>query len=514
MERIRGFTTSKYQPIPELQRLLQAEPRKVDLDRKLYRVRGPWETRRYLIHNSCIENLGRGLAERVFYTVVDGKYTKPPQPEPHQFDSIDWYISKVVRAFGRKITPIDRSDFPGLYHGRKKTIYEQAVARLEEDGWDKKFGRITAFVKAEKIDATSKPDPAPRIIQPRKPEYNVELGVYLKRAEHRIYASVARALGKSPVIAKGFNALELGDLIASKWDRFNSPVAIGMDASRFDQHVSLDALHWEHALYINLTEPRFRTWLRELLDFQLCNKGLAMARDGGFKYKIDGCRMSGDMNTALGNCLLMTAMTANFCVTNKVKYDMINNGDDLVLFIEKEDLTRVFPLIPEYFLKFGFTMKVEEPVTILEQVEFCQMRPVWTPSGYMMTRHYDVVLNKDLVTILDIRSDKAFRQWMTAISDCGLALAGGIPILQTFYQQLDFKVNFDWVKEHGAFNSASWRGDLVSRSQPVHDRSRVSFGLAFGLSFQEQVEIERLIRSWRPQYIDSARNGLLRFLFG
>jgi len=402
---------------------------------------------------------------------------------------------------------IPRAAFPLLYRDkRRQTVYTNAVKSLEEDGWDDSFGRLTTFVKAEKIDATAKGDPAPRVIQPRKPEYNVELGVVLKPFEHRIYHAMAAAIRKSTIVAKGINALELGNLISDKWQNFSDPIAIGLDASRFDQHVSLDALEYEHSIYMRLCEAPYRSKLGKLLRMQRMNKGVAMAKDGGFKYQVNGCRMSGDMNTALGNCILMCSMTVNLVEKLAIRsYDMINNGDDLVLFIERSDLDVVMESIPQHYLDYGFTMKVEEPVSMLEQVEFCQMRPVKVSEGYIMTRNWDVALSKDLVTLLDIPNERRFRQWMTAIGDGGLSVASGIPILQEFYEQLRFGVEIGKIRSHGAFDHASvwWGAGLKVRSSPILPDTRVSFGIAFGISESEQLALEAMIRTWKPEYVQS-----------
>lgn len=492
-------------PIPELQDEFQAEPRG-RVNRQLYQVRGPWPTRKFLIHNSNRQNLGRGLAERVFRVEREGNLVKPPQPLPGQFGECDPYARSIIKKSGGRhcMRAIDRAEFPALYKDkRRRTIYQNAVDSLEEDGWKDSYGRLTTFVKAEKIDATAKGDPAPRVIQPRKPEYNVELGVVLKPFEHRIYDAMAEAIGKSTIVAKGINAVELGNLIASKWERFNDPVAIGLDASRFDQHVSLDALEYEHGIYMALCERPYKRKLARLLELQRKNRGVAMAKDGGFRYEVDGCRMSGDMNTALGNCILMCSMTVNLVKKLGLQaYDMINNGDDMVLFVERADLSVVMGEIPTHYLNFGFTMKVEEPVSILEQIEFCQMRPVQTATGYVMTRNWDVVLSKDLVTLLDIPNEKRFKQWMTAISDGGLSVASGMPILQEFYKQLNFGVDIGKIKNHGAFDhsSSGWAIGLLPKESPIEDKTRVSFALAFGLSESEQLVLESTIRNWRPEY--------------
>lgn len=69
--------------------------------------------------------------------------------------------------------------------------------------------------------------------------------------------------------------------------------------------MSVQALKWEHSIY----NAMFRSdELAELLGWQLTNKGFARTTDGLIKYEVKGCRMSGDMNTALGNCMIMCAL--------------------------------------------------------------------------------------------------------------------------------------------------------------------------------------------------------------
>lgn len=476
---------------------------RVDDARKVYRVEGPIRTRTFGVHNNVCQNLCRSLVERVFRVVKNGELVLPPKPSVGQFDKLTWIKHRMSRYWGReRISPIDWSEFPKLYDvARKRSLYEKAVDSLESNGPQWFHGHVRSFIKAEILDLSTKSDPAPRAIQPRSPEYNVMLGSYLKPNEHRIYKILAKSLGKTNLVAKGVNAVQLGNIIAEKWQRFSNPVAIGMDASRFDQHVSVDALKWEHSVYLALTEPRHRLQLSRLLNQQLANKGKALARDGGYAYTTEGCRMSGDMNTSLGNCLLMVSMTATMCIDLGIKYDLINNGDDLVLIVEREDQEIVQNHVKQYYLDFGFTMVVEEPVYILEEIEFCQMHPVKVGTDYVMTRNYDVVLNKDLVTLLDITSEKRFKQWMTAISKGGGALCAGIPVLQPFYERLDFGVDSK-IATHGGFQNsvAGWGAGLNKRHLDISDETRTSFGIAFKCSREEQRELELAIANWHPRY--------------
>lgn len=145
---------------------------------------------------------------------------------------------------------------------------------------------------------------------------------------------------------------------------------MGLDASRFDQHVSQDALKVEHKVWNRMTPGTCRPHLRRLLSMQLQNHGIAYLEGLKVKYTTDGCRMSGDMNTSSGNCMLMCLMLGSYLDTLKIKYRFANNGDDCVVIIDKRNLSKISNL-QTWFLKMGFTMKVEKPVFEFEKIEFC-----------------------------------------------------------------------------------------------------------------------------------------------
>ena len=63
---------------------------------------------------------------------------------------------------------ISPGQFLDFYTGRRRSIYEGAVKSLEGLSVQRRDAYLKTFVKAEKINTTKKPDPAPRVIQPRK----------------------------------------------------------------------------------------------------------------------------------------------------------------------------------------------------------------------------------------------------------------------------------------------------------------------------------------------------------
>jgi len=370
-------------------------------------------------------------------------------------------------------------------------VYQQAAdSLLRGETLTQRDAEIRCFVKAEKVNFSAKSNPAPRVIQPRSPRYNVEVGRYLRPIEERIYHSIAQVFGERTVF-KGMNAVEQGRCMREKWERFRSPVAVGLDASRFDQHVSPMALKWEHAIYLSIY--RGDPFLRKLLSWQVQNRGRGYCKDGRLKYRVDGCRMSGDMNTALGNCLLMCAMVHAYASSSGLrKFSLANNGDDCIVIFESSELSKFQPNLEQWFTDMGFTMKVEAPVYDFEQIEFCQTRPVLGPRGYTMTRIPQVAMAKDCISIIPVDTRAEYNSWMAAVGEGGLALTSGMPIWQSFYGAL-----------HRAASGAKPRSDdqqtgfkmlavgLEAKVLPVSQASRFSFWLAFGVTPDMQVEIEK-----------------------
>jgi len=164
------------------------------------------------------------------------------------------------------------------------------------------------------------------------------------------------------------------------------------------------------------------------------NVGRGYCADGKVKYHFTGKRCSGDMNTALGNCIIMCAMVWAYAKERGVDIKLMNNGDDCVVFMESWDLERFQNGLSDWFLELGFRMVCEEPVYDIEKIEFCQMHPVNTVNGWTMVRNIPIVLHKDSLCLLPLRNEKEMREWLGAIGECGEALTAGVPVLNAFYK--------------------------------------------------------------------------------
>lgn len=461
--------------------------------RKLYRFTGLGTQLRYGVHDHSLGNVRRGLVERVFMVEVNGDLQPTPKPTPGAFDQLSRFRSEL-RKHQTPTTRMTPEEFLGFYSGRKLENYKKAVESLAVCALEPKDAWLSTFVKAEKLCLSKKPDPAPRVIQPRSARFNVEVGRYLRHSEKYLYKAIDGVFG-GRTIFKGINSDEAGIEIKDIWDSFRSPVAIGMDASRFDQHISRQALEYEHSVWLDMFPPPQRKHLKYLLKMQINNKGLARCPDGEVRYSIEGCRMSGDMNTSSGNCLIMCATVWNWCKSNGIaKFRLANNGDDCVVFMEKTDESKFMDGCKQYYTGLGFTMKIEAPVYELEHVEFCQTRPIFVGSNYRMIRNLHQCVSKDLHCIHDLSLERDAKAWVDAVGEGGRCLNSGVPVLQAFYERFPKAAEglkgqlLEKYLEDRVFKFHTTRTDQHIEPTP---ETRYSFWLAFGLTPDEQIALER-----------------------
>jgi hypothetical protein len=423
-----------------------------------------------------------------------GKLESTPKPTPGAFSQLSRF-RRALTPHLAKTTRMTTEQFLGFYSGRKLERYQRAAESLalfpirEKDAW------LSTFVKAEKLNITAKPDPAPRVIQPRDPRYNVELGRYLRHAEELLFKAIDKTFG-GRTIFKGISSDTAGREMAAMWQSFSKPIGIGMDASRFDQHISKEALEFEHSMWVSMFPESQRKHLKRLLSWQINNRGLARCPDGEIRYRVQGCRMSGDMNTSSGNCYIMCASVYSWCVKQGLKkFRLANNGDDCMVIIEADDELKFREGLIDYYRMLGFTMKVEETVHDLEKVEFCQTRPILVGDNYRMVRNLHASMSKDLHSLNDLASDVARSQWVDAVGKGGRVMNDGVPVLKSFFKQFP-----TGIKAHGNSDLAEalreqWKYKF-SRECKFEDleptpESRYSFWLAFGITPDEQIALEQ-----------------------
>jgi len=485
------------------------EPR-VDVEAKARYATLVWGTsphKYYTTFNNNLVNLKRGVVERIFLVKdAAGHLKRPPQPALNVHQGLQAF-SRLLDKHSPSTTPVSGDVFVSMYRGRKRVQYQQAWDSLKVKSVERKDAFTSTFGKLEKHLA-SKPGAVQRVIQPRGKRYNVMVGRYIKPIEEQFYKAVARVFGEE-TITKGMNASTVGLLAWKKWSKFKRPVAVGLDAKRFDQHCSVPILEWEHERYLKCFHGSDRAELARLLRWQLNNRGYGRVPDGVIKYVVRGCRMSGDMNTALGNCVIMCSLVWTYMRERRITmFELMNNGDDCVVIMERSDLAGFAEGLDEWFRNYGFNMQVEEPVYVFEELEFCQCRPVLTTDGYRMVRNVATALAKDSVSVIELRTQKEYEGWVSAVGDCGLSLCRGVPVMESFYRMFcrvgsgRVNRNAQYYEQLSGSGMAMMARGMRTENSVIDPKVRVSFARAFGITVQAQFALEAYYDQhdpcWKP----------------
>lgn len=478
--------------------------------RKLYQVIDPTVgpttgTWRCQVHRGCIHNESTGIMGRVLGCV--------PKPSATGIRRLKIGIRRIVSMLRarREFERMEYGEILEQYSGAKRTKYETAARELGEGPVEKRDARVTGFIKAEKRKEEDEKDP--RVIQFRTPKYNLELATYLKPVEHALlgYRGPRRGLvERTFVIAKGRDTFERASLIKRKFDQFGDCVCVSLDASRFDKHVSEEALRLEHSAYNSIWNDPY---LARLLSWQVSNKCRTM---GGIKYKVKGNRMSGDYNTGMGNCLLVAGMTEEFLRSLKLdRWDYFADSDDCLVFVERHELKRLLETVTPYFLEFGQEVRIEKVAHEYWDVNHCQASPLATAGGVRMIRDWRKVVSQAFCGYNHYHQPKGGMRVMKSVAQCELILNAGVPILQPLSQRilhllesqrfsaLDMRDTVVWLAATECRRRHfDWMG---SQECPITPEARASFERVFGLTKEQQIAWETWIGELTFENIDLSR---------
>lgn len=501
------------------------------------RLKGPGWNYPVSFFASSSTNLVRGMVNRVLtYKGAPVYPEEKGQPNSDDGDRASCPRAKFWSRLQRRVVdglrenglcptpPMSTDQWLACYRGRKLTMYQKAVDSLKCKALGDRDFEVKAFIKKEKdkipsMTSWSDPSPDPRIIQPRDPRVTVTFGPFVRSIEGRLYKHFAR-LWKSialstatPVCMKGYNYVQRGDFLCKKWGSFVDPVAVALDCSRFDLHVSTEALGFTDYLYERCFPQKYLPALRYILARRHTTVGVASCKESAWRYSKVGGRCSGDVDTSLGNVCIMLAISVEIADRMRCHIELVNDGDDQIFILEKCDLDALLDVIEPTFWEAGFRVKVEEPVDIFERIDFCQTRPVRnTNGGYTMCRYPQLAMTKDLCSFLPIDRVTVARNMCQAIGDCGWAAYGDMPVLSVFYEKL---------RKVGGNAESHWRQTGVDLGFFYHVKGleqfstaapagispavRASFWKAFGMPPAEQIALEEEVRGWNVEFGPSGR---------
>lgn len=243
----------------------------------------------------------------------------------------------------------------------KRDYYHRNLERLRLVGIST---RVKAFTKIEKM--TTRKYKAPRMIQARDPTFNIEYGRFIKPLENLLTKKhhLRHHFGKGNYDELSRRIMKL----ACKYRYYTEG-----DHKNFDAHVTVEQLRVTHRFY----------HLCYLQNSKLLRLSRATLRNRvkttmGDKYAMHGTRMSGDVDTSLGNSLINQAILRACLERSGIRGEVIVNGDDFIMFTNTPvDCERFATLLRRYNME----TIMKESTTDIHQVEFCRLKVVLTAEG-------------------------------------------------------------------------------------------------------------------------------------
>lgn len=455
-----------------------------------------------LPYNQNLDNKITGVTERIL--AIDPCGTKPPQPEPGAVDKLKPVadkLAKIVRS--RYVCQVkDLLAYAEERPQRTRNRYRKIVAQMVGCGCTDldtlhhmkltidKISRTGLFIKVEGTMHTGKKINIPRIINPRSSIYNVLLGRYLAHMEKKILLSFDMLYGHSDTMMKGKTVFDKAALVKKYFDE--GYIAISLDMARFDQHVNIDLLKLEHRVYKKIYN--YCPEIVQLLKAQERTTLQCRALDGDFIIKDRTLRCSGDINTSLGNCILMGLMCYPL-FTDGMR--IMCDGDDTIIWVKPG--TYDVDKWPAHFAQFGMNMTLEGIAHTPEELTFCQHNFIQTENEIRMVRSPHKAMLRDVAGFGENGADiSKFRKLLYAVGECGMSQYYGVPILQEIYMM---NLRIGQRSHQTVFRELSrsnfGMGKLQSRDAvPIEAQTRYSFWLATGFTPLQQVQAESWCRTF------------------
>lgn len=398
-------------------------------------------------HEGCVHNEVRSLGGRVL--------RKVDTPNPQMITFLMSTTTQLAHRLPYCVSPVPMDELILWFPQKKRKLYSRELQSLLDYPLTKRDRCIKAFVKNEKLLIAEK-DGDPRMIQARTPRFNLMFAQFTRPMEKVLYQLRHPTL-HYPLIAKGLNMRRRAQVLRMMWENLDNPVSLSLDLSRWDMHVSAEMLKIAHHFYQHfIKDPVFR----EMLGVQLENHCFTQ---GNVKYAVNGSVMSGDMTTALGNCVLVVLVLLglqrflenpthtdyrqvralfpdqDYPELRKQKTRMLffDDGDDHVIFVERESVDLLNKILPRWWSLVGHEMKVEGQTDDFNQVLFCQHKPLYHHGMWEMMPDPRKVLATAFVVTGDRVDDPRLRaEYQGTVWEARALLHQGQPILGPLFDRL------------------------------------------------------------------------------
>lgn len=371
--------------------------------------------------------------------------------------------------------------------------YKKAGLSLINNPVEMEDTKIKFFIKAEKWRL----EPGeylkePRAIQSRNPRYNIMLARFLVRIEEGLTAAGNTSVSPNALrlyTTKGLNGSKKAQLIADIWNRYPRAAALSGDYSRFDAHVSREVLLAEHSVYKFIHKPnRLLNWL---LAAQLKNRGRTRF---GWKYTVSACRMSGDVNTSLGNTICNWMVLRS--VTREYPVSCIAEGDDSLIIGNLEDILALSKTMSEDIKSYGMTFEYSLSRSFTD-LDYCSARYICPDTKPMQIREWPKPLQTDALVCLPVIGRRAVLEKAYTVATGCCVMYRGQPVYQAWASYLcswsaptKIDLNYDRSKwyTYGQLKDGLLECELGPIT-PTLD-TRCDFAIVTGFAITDQHKLE------------------------
>lgn len=383
----------------------------------------------------------------------------------------------------------------------KKMRYVKAYDNLKNNRHflDNRFSRLKAFIKIEQTTLDKLLTKPARLIQYRSFEYGycfksflLNFDLVVKNEDN--YQSIYLPNSNKQPLKEAWTKYNTDDVqmenLIKAWNRYKRPIAILIDHSKYDGHYECDLVRNEREFWKELLgNKKFFDWL---LSCQENNSGITA---NGLKYRVIGKRASGDPNTSAGNTVSNTFMIITWCSDAGVfDYYIYINGDDSMIICEFEDAQKLLQLGVSFFRNLYMETEIEGIATQLEEIVYCQRRPVKLGGVYRWVTDPFRLLGRFVVSEFKYKSSA--NRYLLGKALCMLHCYHGAPIIQTFLLRVidDCLTSDPSLRPLGSVDKTAARSQSIDKIplkiSEIDNAGRYSFFIAFGLTPEYQIKIE------------------------
>lgn len=417
--------------------------------------------------------------------------SEPPKTNPAVMERFKAHVKKFVHEhfqpldFGSDVsveTWLAATPYP---EWRKKELRE---TYLKMDGWDDRWAMLKCFMKDESY-----------------PEYKYPRGIYSRTDEYKILMGPIFALISKQLFAKEqtIKTVPIGDRPREIQRRleFEGSRIFETDYTSFEASFVAEI---QNACEVQLYEYMVSEISEGPIFMENYRRGVLRPKQRAvfkdFEVYLEPKRMSGEMNTSLGNTFSNWVVMDFLCHENGAEYKMVVEGDD--------GLTTIVgpPPTTEQFAELGFIVKMTEHDT-LSEASFCgllfdpeELENITNPMeviadfGWTRQRYW----NASSTLMLSLMKAKALSL---------LYQYPGCPILSVFAdhllkQMVHVEAKFEYVDQY----TEQLRHEVIQNIEKI-ERHPIGFGTRrlmekkFGILMEDQVRAEQEIKNIRLEGI-------------